>query len=363
MSIRKFIRKKYHSFEGYTPGIQPYDDGWIKLNTNENPYAASPQIEKLLQNFNIEDLKKYPSNSGEPLRSAIARKYSLPENRIVVTNGSDESLALIFLALFEEDDFVSTPQLTYSLYPILGKIYSGQMAEVPIDENFQIDLEALDQEKSNKKIKAVILPNPNAPTGQYFYPKDLLKRISLSDRMWIIDEAYADFALEEKSSLLNYSREIMRYRNVIVTRTFSKSYSLAGMRIGYMVVPDENLASLFYQLKDSYNEDLLSLLIGKAALEDEKTFRENVKKIIITRKKVELELSYLGFQVLPSNANFILVKPLNTTAENYYNALLKEKILVRYFNDPLLKNYVRISIGSDEEMEKLLKISKVIHNG
>ncbi len=354
-----FVRKKFQGFTGYVPGFQPPDLGWIKLNTNENPFPPSPKIRKFLSSVDFSLLRKYPSPMGEPLRGTLSGKYSISQEKILVTNGSDEALALLFLALFEETDTVICPSLTYSLYPVLSGIYGGKIREISVDADFQFRLEDLESADG----KAIIFANPNAPTGTYFSPEEIFSMAEKSSKLWIIDEAYADFADREKSSMLDYPERLNSAKNIVVIRTFSKSYSLAGARIGYLVSPDEEIMNALYALKDSYNEDYLSLMMGELALEDFVYYENNIRIIKEQRIFMKSEMEKMGFFVFPSQANFLLIRPHSLNAGAIMERLKDKKILVRHFNTQRLANYLRISIGSPEENRGLLDALEFIING
>ena len=299
----------------YVSGEQIQDKKIIKLNTNENPYPPTPKISKFLIKLakDLDLLKKYPNAVGEPLRSAIAQKWDLKNEQVFVSNGSDEALSLICRAFLEPKEKAIFSDVTYSLYSTLVESVGGCSNIISSinreNNNFTINLDEI----SKAEGKLVFLPNPNAPTGEFIDINILKKYIQNSDKLWVIDEAYNDFVEDENSSFIPFINE---FSNVIVLRTFSKSYSLAGSRIGYAVSSNKFIMKSFYGLKDSYNEDILSVHIGKIAIKDKRYFHKITQKIISQRKILTKKLQKLKFKVMPSEANFLFVlPPENISAE------------------------------------------------
>jgi len=341
----------FKNFAPYTPGEQPTESDWIKLNTNENAYLPSEKVLHSLQYLteNPEKLKKYPHPFGEPLRTEVSKNFDIDPSNVLITNGSDEALSLICKIFLDKGDLAAMPEITYSLYDTLIKAAGGSTYLAPM-ENGTLSFNPENLENSHAKI--VFLPNPNANTGEYFDINKLANLIGSSKKLWILDEAYNDFVNSKPSSFLSI---IKNFNNVIIVRTFSKSYALAGMRIGYIICMNNLYMDTFRAVKDSYNEDIASLYIGVAALQDRTWFNETVKKIQESRKALVRRLTELNFNVFPSEANFIVVEPPHPfEAVNLLNQLKEKKILVRYFNTPLLKKYLRITIGTEEENSVLL---------
>jgi len=348
----EYRNKIYRNFTPYTPGEQPTEDGWIKLNTNENPYPPAPAIfralKELSENGNL--FRKYPNPAGEPLRSALAKKYGLSPENYIVTNGSDEALAIICRVFLSPDESVVAPEITYSLYSTLTASVGAKYLQVPpLDrKSFAVDLGQI--ERSDAKI--AFISNPNAQTGEYFSLAKLSEIIKGSKKLWIIDEAYNDFVTEQNRSFIPL---LSQHQNAIVVRTFSKSYSLAGMRIGYAVSANPDLIEGILSGKDSYNEDALSLLLGKLAIEDDTHFTSCIKKILSEKTRLQKVLEEKGFYIVPSQANFLLaMPPEKINAQEILEGLKKQKILVRHFKQNDLEKFIRITIGTEEENSRLI---------
>ncbi|MCS6985303.1 MAG: histidinol-phosphate transaminase [Leptospiraceae bacterium] len=345
MDFRNQLTKK---LRGYTPGEQPREPGWIKLNTNENPFPPSRRVIEALQEISLNPdlVRRYPSPEGEPLRQELAHYYGLSVHEVLVTNGSDEALSLLFRSLTERGDTVAIPELTYSLYPVLAEISGATLEEhamVATTKNpFCIDLEALRKTKA----KMVVLPNPNAPTGEFLSTSTLCEVIAENpNKLWIIDEAYNDFVSRANASL---SFEVKNFSNLVVLRTFSKSHSLAGARIGYILCSNPLIMEALYAIKDSYNTSAISLHLALASWKDRDYWQSSCQKVIAEREKLFCKLENLGFFVIPSEANFLFVQH-EIPAAQLYGALRQRRILVRWFNKEPIDNYLRISIGTPEQ--------------
>ncbi|MES0489129.1 MAG: histidinol-phosphate transaminase [Leptospirales bacterium] len=354
---RNHIFKK---FKEYIPGEQPESDDWIKLNTNENPFSPSPKVEQKLKELAMctEAFRKYPNAMGEPLRSALALHYNVEPEQVVVTNGSDEALALLCRIILDAGDRVATPEFTYSLYDTLVSAANGVLEYIPAKNGHMVDLEALAQTDA----KMIFFPNPNAPTGEFTSVEKLERAIENSKALWVIDEAYNDFVEQSPDGHKNsFIHKLSKYDNCVVTRTFSKSHALAALRTGYLLSANPYIMSGIRAGKDSYNEDFVALEIGMVALSDETWLHKTTKAVISERKKMQASLENLGFTVLPSQANFVLAEaPKKTTAVNLLEALKQEKILVRHFANSKLDNMLRISIGSTDENSVLIETLKKI---
>ncbi len=336
----------------YVAGEQPTDTNIIKLNTNENPYGPSPKVQKLADHMDSDIFKKYPDQTAGDLVRAIADYHGFKPEEVFVGVGSDDVLAMCFMTFFNSDKPVLFPDITYSFYPVWAEMLRIDYKTIPLDENFCIRPE--DYKEPNG---GVIFPNPNAPTA-VLMGRDKVEEIisSNKDSIVIVDEAYIDFA-EEGSSVIDLTR---KYDNLIVVRTFSKSRSLAGLRIGYAVA-NEKLIKYINDVKYSYNSYTMntpSIVLGTASIEDDEYFKEKVEAIKKTREWFTEELKNLGFKVLPSSANFVFASPGTKTAEEVFEEAKKRGIYVRFWNKPVIKDFLRITIGLDEEMKKVVDFLK-----
>lgn len=346
--MSKFWSEMAKRAEPYVPGEQLAKKNIIKLNTNENPYPPSPKVIEAIQNeLHTTNLRLYPSPTMDELRTTIGAYYGLDKANVFVGNGSDEVLAFAFMGLFDPGKPIRFPQITYSFYPVYAKVFNIDYEEVPLNDDFTLDVE-----RFFESVGGVIFPNPNAPTSIYL-PLHEIERIleHNKDRVVIVDEAYVDFAEASAATLIN------KYDNLLVVQTMSKSRALAGLRVGFALGNNELIKGLI-RMKDSFNSypvDRLALVGAKAAIEDETYFREITKKIIQTRTWVTEELQSLGFKVLPSQTNFVFTTHETYPAERLYEALRQRNILIRYFKTEPIDNYIRITIGTDEEMKQLIR--------
>ena len=336
---------KLRKIQPYVAGEQSKNPNIIKLNANENPYPPSPKVKEVLSNFNTDNLKKYPASDALELKTALAKAYNLNENQIFMGNGSDDVLALCFQAFFCSDKPILFPDLTYSFYPVWCSLFKTPYKNIPLDENFRINPDDYKEENGG-----VILPNPNAPTGIY-ENLDFIEKIlnNNTDCIVIIDEAYIDFGGESAISLLD------KYENLVIVQTMSKSRSLAGLRVGYAFASAE-LISVLDAVKNSYNSytmDSIAISAAAASLADNDYFKDTCNKIRNTRQKTIQALEKLGFDVVPSMANFVLATHKSVKAVDIFEKLKAQNIFVRYFKIPRIDNYLRITIGTDDEMDKL----------
>lgn len=336
---------KLRKIQPYVAGEQSKNPNIIKLNANENPYPPSPKVKQVLSNFNTDNLRKYPASDALELKLALSKAYNINENQIFMGNGSDDVLALCFQAFFCSDKPILFPDLTYSFYPVWCSLFKTPYKNIPLDENFRIN--PYDYKEENG---GVILPNPNAPTGIY-ENLDFIEKIlnNNTDSIVIIDEAYIDFGGQSAISLLD------KYENLVIVQTMSKSRSLAGLRVGYAFASAE-LISVLDAVKNSYNSytiDSVTISAAAASLADDEYFKDTCSKIINTRQKTIKALENLGFDVVPSMANFVLATHKSVKAINIFEQLKKQDIFVRYFKIPRIDNYLRITIGTDDEMNKL----------
>lgn len=335
----------------YVPGEQPKKKQMIKLNTNENPYPPAPGVQKALKEFETDRLRLYPDPAAEELVESIAKYYGVKNSQVFVGVGSDDVLAMAFMTFFNSDKPILFPDITYSFYDVWAEVFRIPYEQIPLDEKLHICTK--DYKKENG---GVIFPNPNAPTGVLIPLEEVEEIIKANqDVVVIVDEAYIDFGGESALPLIE------KYDNLLVVQTFSKSRSMAGMRIGY-AFGNENLIKYLNDVKYSFNSytmDQLTLALGKASMEDELYFKEITSKIIKTREWTKKELKELGFEFEDSMSNFIFATHPEIFAKKLFEDLKKENIYVRYFSKPeRISNYLRITIGTDEEMQKLVDFLK-----
>jgi len=332
----------------YVPGEQPKDKKVIKLNTNENPYPPSPRVYEA--GSCTDDLRLYPDPAASQLVDAIALNKGIRPSQVFVGVGSDDVLAMAFLAFFNSSKPILFPDITYSFYDVWADLFRVPYETKPLDEAFCIRVEDYTGENGG-----IIFPNPNAPTGVLMPLSKVEEIVSANpDVVVIVDEAYVDFGGESALPLID------RYDNLLVVQTFSKSRSMAGIRIGYaMGSPDliKALSDVKYSF-NSYTMNRPSILLGVASIEDEEYFRETVDKIIRTREWFKEELAGMGFHFPDSRANFIFASHESVPAGQIFQAAREAGIYLRYFNKPRIDNYLRITIGTDEEMHELLKFLK-----
>lgn len=334
----------------YVPGEQPTEKNIIKLNTNESPYAPSPEVQKVIGEYDYTNLRLYPSFVCPELKSALTENYTVNEREIFLGNGSDEVLALCFMTFFNSDKPVLFPDITYSFYDVWCNLYNIPYERVPLDSNFCFVKEDYYRENGG-----IVITNPNAPTAVYMELSDIEDIIKHNeDVIVIVDEAYIDFGGKSAAELIH------KYDNLVVVQTYSKSRALAGIRVGYAFASSELIDAL-EAVKNSFNSytlNSLSQAAATAAAKDKDYFNECVNKIIKTREWTVAELSKLGFETLPSKANFIFTTNKNISAEKLFEYLKSKNIYVRYFNKPRIKEYLRITIGTQEQMEALIKAIK-----
>ncbi len=345
MSWKDNLRK----IEPYVPGEQSKEKDIVKLNANENPYPPSPKAIQALKDFNAESLRLYPPADATPLKKAIADYYGVGVNNVFLGNGSDDVLALAFQAFFNGDKPIAYPDITYSFYPVWCRLFGIPYKTYPLDENFRINPEDYREENGG-----VVLPNPNAPTSIGEDTEFIQKILDYNrDSVVIIDEAYADFGVQSAALFVDSDS----YQNLLVTGTFSKSRSLAGLRIGF-AIGSKALISVLEAVKNSYNSytvDSLSIAMGIASFEDRDYFTATVDKIIATRERMTARLRELGFTVLDSSANFIFATHNDYSMKELFEYLKTEKVFIRYFNLPRIDNYIRVTVGTDEEVDIFLK--------
>lgn len=335
----------------YVPGEQPNRENMIKLNTNENPYPPAPGVRKILETFDVDRLRLYPDPVVAKLNTAIAEYYGVKKNQVFTGVGSDDVLAMIFMTFFNSKTPILFPDITYSFYDVWADMLRIPYNKIPLDENLCIRVE--DYKCQNG---GIIFPNPNAPTGELL-PLAQVEAIVRNNPevMVVVDEAYIDFGGESALPL------VQKYENVIVVQTFSKSRSMAGSRIGF-AISNEKVIKYLNDVKYSFNSytmDALTIALGTEAIKDKEYFEMTREKIIATREWTKGELRKLGFVFGDSMSNFIFVSHKDYPAVELYQALREQDIYVRYFSKPeRINNYLRISIGTEEEMQKLVDFLK-----
>jgi histidinol-phosphate aminotransferase len=327
---------------GYVPGEQPQDKSYIKLNSNENPYPPSPHVLEALHQAVGEDLRLYPDPMANRLRDLAATTYGFRREQILVGNGSDDLLTMLMRTFVGPGDRVAIPTPTYSLYDILVAMQDGQVIQTPYPADFSIPSALADVDA-----KLTFLCHPNAPSGVLHSFSQVEDLAHGNKGVLVIDEAYVDFADETALSLVHH------YPQVVVLRTFSKSFSLAGMRIG-LAFGHPDLIGELLKVKDSYNIDRLSIVAAVAALEDYDWMRQNVAKIRATRARLSNSLRELGYFVYDSHTNFVLARKVGVPQEGIYLGLKDRGILIRYFSTPELADCLRITVGTDEQIDQLL---------
>lgn len=334
----------------YTPGEQPNRPGMIKLNTNENPYPPSPKVAQAIRDFDEDRLRMYPDPTAGALVNALAERYQVKPSQVFVGVGSDDVLAMCFLTFFNSKKPILFPDITYSFYDVWADVFRIPYEVQPLDEDLCIRVE--DYYKENG---GVIFPNPNAPTGVLMDLSRIEDIVAHNpDVICIVDEAYIDFGGVSALPLIE------TYDNLLVVQTFSKSRSMAGARIGY-VFGSEKLIKYLNDVKYSFNSytmDQLTLVTGAAALSDEAYFQETLAKIIATRERVKGQLRELGFTMPDSKSNFLFISHPKVAARELFAMLREKNIYVRYFDKPRIHNMLRVTVGTDEEMDRLIACLK-----
>ena len=344
--MSKYWSESVHKLTPYVPGEQPKLGRLIKLNTNENPYPPSPRVAEVLSRDSLDLLRLYPDPNSVALKRAVADVCQLTQANVFVGNGSDEVLALAFMAFFNNDKPVLFPDISYGFYSAYSKLFEFEALELPLAADFTINL--ADYQRDNG---GIVFANPNAPTG-IAKPLDEIERLlqKNTESVVIVDEAYIDFGGESAVPLVD------QYPNLLVVQSLSKSRSLAGLRVGFALGSRELIDGL-QRVKNSFNAypiNRISETAAVAALGDKRYFRECTKKIIATRAWTAGQLRSLGFEMLPSSANFIFARPTGMPAEEVAHRLRQKYILVRHFKQPRIEQFLRISIGSRSDMQSLV---------
>lgn len=350
--MNKYWSSRLNGIEPYIPGEQINSKNIIKLNTNENPYPPSPKAIKALSDAAGQELRLYPETSSQKVRQAVGGFYGLNPDLVFIGNGSDEILAFCFQAFFGDDKPLLFNDITYSFYPVYSDFFKISHEIIPLKNDFTIPVDELCRPSGG-----VIFPNPNAPTGIAMAREDV-ERIVRADpeRVVVVDEAYVDFGAESAVELVE------KYPNLLVIQTASKSRCLAGLRVGW-AIGDTGLIGALECVKNcinSYTVDRAAQSAASAAITDRTYFEETCKKIIETRKAAAESLKSMKFEVLDSEANFLFVRHSEKDAEDIYLKLKQSDILVRYFNKPRIDNYLRITIGTDEQMNRLCEVLEKI---
>ncbi len=344
-----YLSKKSQSITPYTAGAQPSVKNIIKLNTNENPYPPSPATLAALAGFDGTLMRLYPRPDGGELRQTIARAYNLDARNVFCGNGSDEVLAFAYEAFFDSD--IMFPDITYSFYTVWADLFDISYTLLPVNDDFTVPIE-------NLKANGIVLANPNAPTGIALNLPDIERVLNQNkDYVVIVDEAYAAFGATSAAPLVS------SYPNLLIVNTLSKSHCLAGLRVGY-ALGQQHLIDAMMRIKDSFNSypvDSLAQKIASAAISDTQYYQSIAQKIIATRERVSQKLTSLGFSVLPSCANFLFASHSALAAKDIKAHLETHGIFVRHFDLPRISNHLRITIGTDEQMDMLLsKVSELV---
>jgi histidinol-phosphate aminotransferase len=349
----RYFRPNITALAGYVPGEQPEDGGVIKLNTNENPYPPSPKVRAALRKAIDASLRLYPESRSDTLRTIAGSIYGVKPANIVAGNGSDELLSMLLRCFVGPHDRVAFPVPTYSLYDTLVAIQDGLPAPVDFPPDFSLPSALAEQSAA-----LTFLCNPNAPSGTLVSLQQIEKLARSLPGVLVIDEAYVDFAGSEGVSSIPL---IQRLPNLVVLRTFSKSFSLAGMRIG-LAFASEHIISGMMKVKDSYNINRLSLIAATAALQDLPWMTRNARRIQRTRKRLTTGLVRVGYDVYPSHANFVLARKSGRNQKGVYDELKRRKILVRYFDIAGLQDCLRITVGTNSEVQTLLREMSTIES-
>ena len=354
-NLEKYVVPHVGELKAYVPGLQLSEAGWVKLNTNENAFLPSPKVVGAIRSALGEGdgLRLYPNPTSAPLREAVAKFHDVSESQVIIGNGSDDILNLLFRVFCNSEKRAGMMEPSYSLYPILSGIQGSHIIKVDFNREMQLDIEAIKSCGAN----LFFLTNPNAPTGVAFSTKEIRRLLEVFEGILVVDETYAPFAEESAIELLK------EFPHLVITRSFSKAYGLAGLRVGYGLASAE-VIDLLDRVRDSYNVDYLAQAGAQVALEDKQYYEETTAKIIALRDNYQGALEALGWFVYPSQANFLFAEPKDsqgkvglTVAVELYEFLLDHKILVRHFaKHALTQSFLRISVGSEPEMLRFMEI-------
>jgi histidinol-phosphate aminotransferase len=343
--MSRFWSPVVHDLSPYVPGEQPTQDGIIKLNTNENPFSPSPRVLAAVTSA-AERLRLYPDRRATELRAAIAARHDVAAEQVFVGNGSDEVLAHTFQALLQHDAPLLFPDITYGFYPVYCGLYGVRYEQVPLDAAMRVQIADY-----RRPCSAILLPNPNAPTG-IALPRDAIGQLVAEhpDRLVVIDEAYVDFGAESAVPL------VARHDNLLIVQTLSKSRALAGLRVGF-AIGQRPLIEALERVKDSFNSfplDCLAIAGATAAIEDDAWFHETRQRIMANRDALVHGLSSLGFEVLPSQANFVFARHQSRSGADFAAKLRERGVLVRHFQKPRIENFLRITVGTEDQCSRLI---------
>jgi len=338
-----YFRACVERMEGYVPGAQPRGPVFAKLNANENPYPPSPRVLEALRKAASDDLRLYPDALATDLRERIAGYHGLRPEQVLVGNGSDDLLTMIMRSFVGPGEVVAAPRPTYPLYEVLVAIQDGRMRWVDFPPDFSLPPGLADQDA-----RVVFVANPNSPSGTWLRPEAVAELAARVRGVLVVDEAYVDFAEGHCLGLLG------QFENVIILRSFSKSFSLAGVRLGYGLASEEIVRGLL-KVKDSYNVNRFAIAAGLAALDDVEYMRSNARRIRRERERISAALREMGLRVLPSQANFVAAVCTDPPARQIAEALERVGILIRTFSDPCLSDWVRITVGTPEQNDCLLE--------
>ena len=346
---------KARNLSPYVPGEQPQHDNLCKLNTNENPFPPSPTVAAAISQVladQADELRLYPAPESDDLRQALAEWYQLDSNQVFVGNGSDEVLALVFASFFMKERPVLTPDISYSFYPVYAQTFAVELVKIALAADFSVDPDSYRQPCSG-----IIIANPNAPTGILLALADIRKLVSEhSNAVIVIDEAYIDFAATDDNTAVSAITLINEFDNLLVTQTFSKSRSLAGLRVG-MAFGNLSLIEALTRMKNSFNSyplDKLAQAGARASVLDSDYFEQTCQTVINLRESLTAELTELGYQVLPSQANFVFARPKQGHASEVASKLREQGIIVRHFDKPRIEEYLRITVGTQAQHERLI---------
>ncbi|HEY1923488.1 MAG TPA: histidinol-phosphate transaminase [Tepidisphaeraceae bacterium] len=346
----QFVRPNVREMQGYEPGEQPVaGERVVKLNTNENPYQPSERVLQAIAAVSGETLRRYPNPTSDPFRDAAAKLHGLTRDQIITGNGSDDILTISTRCFVPPAGVMAFPDPTYSLYPVLAKLEDAKALPIPWEDGWSLPINALAASGAN----AIYLANPNAPSGTFVSPLKVAELARNFSSLILVDEAYADFSDENCVSL------VQQFPNIVISRTLSKAYSLAGLRFGYAIAQPPVIQQMM-KVKDSYNCDALSIIAATAAIEDQAYAKSIWEKIKSERTRLTTELTQLGWTVLPSQANFVLATVPSGRGKEMYQGLKQQGILVRYFDLPGLQDKIRITIGQSHENNALLAGIKML---
>jgi len=343
-----YFRENVERAEGYEPGFQPSQKDVVKLNTNENPYPPSPEVMKVLAEIKAEQLRRYPDPEANTFRQAAAKLHGVSVENIMCCNGGDELLSIAFRGFCDEGRPVAYPVPTYSLYPVLAKLQNCKTIEVPFDSEFNLPAKL-----AGTGAALTIVCNPNAPSGSFTNAGEMASLADETSGVLLIDEAYVDFAEGNCAGL------VKDFDNVIILRSMSKGYSLAGLRFGYAIAQRDLIAGLM-KIKDSYNIGEVAIAAATAAIKDQEYFKKNIEKTKKDRGILTAQLRSLKIEVPDSSANFVLGRHKNCEANRIYEKLVQRNIYVRYFNLPGLSDKLRITVGTSEQNERLISALREI---